>query len=395
MARYTLAQLLTRGTVEQFMDLLLTIGRFLGLNTTSWLDGEPTKTQFLTQSEYLDSLENNVQGYIAAGFGTFAAADPGLKEWLKLWAFETLGYEAREATFAETEVTLTNTQGGFFPADTLAAGRLTFENTTSNKTYVNSTDASGPLDGVGSTATMTMTANEPGSASNAAVGEIALQTNLAGVVATIESAATAIDEEDSASILRNARNQLGPISPDGPADAFDAIALDPEKTLTTNVTRSRTYSDSTTGDVRQYIAGPSGAVDAETVQLVQDAVVHWATPQCTTPLVSSATNRVINIQYTLDVYSSIGLTEDEIKEVVQREYNTWFPQRPIGGDVKEGQIGAVYLEALKGVVKNAPEIQPHFVDLDMPTPGGNIPMPEQDVPVVGTVTGTVNLQKPS
>jgi hypothetical protein len=396
MARYTLEQLLSRGTVEQFMELLLTIGRFLGLKTTSWLDGEPTKTQFLTQSEYLRSLEGNVQGYIAAGFGTFVTANPGLIEWAKLWAYEMFLYEADEATFAETTVTLTNTQGGFYSVDDLAAGRLTFENTTTGKTYVNSSGPFGdvPLDGVGSVVEMTMTANEPGSDSNAAPGEIALQTGLVGVVATIESAAIGQDTETSESILKGARAKLGPISPNGPADAFDSIATNAKLTGAPGVTRSRTYSDSTTGDVTTYLAGPSGAVSPADVTLVEDAIVKWATPQCTTPQVLSAVNRVVNVDYRLWVYSTIGLTEDEIKELVTAAHEEWFPLRPIGGDVIEGATsGKVYAEGLKEAIKGQSTIRPHLVDLELPIPGGDVALTEQEVAVLGTPTGTIFLEQ--
>lgn len=396
MARYTLEQLLTRGTVEQFFDLLLTIGRFLGLETTSWLDGEPTNTQFYTQSEYLASLEANIQGYIAAGFGTFAAAVPGLKEWLKLWAFETFGYEAREATFAETTVTLTNEQGGYFSAEQLAAGRLTFENTTTGKTYINSSGSFGdlPLDGIGSTVQMTATANEPGSDSNASPGEIALQTGLPGVVASIESAAIGQDEETSESILRNARAKLGPISPNGPADAFESIATDVEKTGAPGVTRARAYSDSTTGDVFLYLAGPSGAVSPDDVLRVEDAIVKWATPQCTTPHVASAINRVINVTYELWVYNTIGLTGDEIEELEKTALEAWFPLRPIGGDTIEGESsGKVYTEGIGEVLKGQGTVRPHLVNFRLIVPALDTALSQQEVPVLGTPTGTINIEK--
>jgi hypothetical protein len=396
MARLTLEQLLTRATAEQFMDLLLTIGRFLGLETTSWLDGEPSKTQFWAESEYLASFEANAQGYIASGFGTFAAADPGLIEWLKLWAYETFLYEADEATFASTTVTLTNEQGGFFTVEELAAGRLTFENTTTGKTYTNSSGPFGdvPLDGAGSSVEMTMTANEPGSDSNAAPGEIVLQTALQGVVASIESAAIGQDQETSESILRGARASLGPISPNGPDDAFDSIATDAEKTGTTAVTRSRTYGDSTTGDVYTYLAGPSGAVSPADVALVEDAIVKWSTPQCTTPHVASAVNRVVNVTYELWLYSTIGLTPDEIKALEKTALLEWFTLRPIGGDVKEDEdTGKVYAEGIKEALKGQSQVRPHFVDLRLSVPAADIAVTQQEVPVLGLTTGTIHLEK--
>jgi len=397
MARYTLEQLLTRGTVEQFFDLLLTIGRFLGLETTSWLDGEPTKTQYYTTSEYLSHLEGNVRGYIASGFGTFAAADPGLIEWLKLWAYETFLYEADEATFASTTVTLTNTQGGLYTVEELAAGRLTFENTTTGKTYVNSSGPFGDvplLPGPGTTVQMTMTANEPGSDSNAAPGEIKLQTGLRGVVASIASAAIGQDAETSGSILRGARASLGPISSNGPADAFDSVVTNADKTGTTGITRSRTYSDSTTGDVWTYLAGPSGAVSPEDVTKAEVAVVHWATPQCTTPHLASALNRVVNIDYELWVYSTIGLTGDEIKALVKAALEAWFPLRPIGGDVIEGETsGKVYVEGVKETIKGQERVRPHLVNLRLSLPAANLALTEQEVPVIGTVNGIVHLEK--
>jgi hypothetical protein len=398
MARFTLEQLLSKGTVEQFFDLLLTIGRFLGLETTSWLDGEPSNTMFYAQSEYLAHLESNVRGYIASGFGSLAAADPGLYNWLVLWAYEMFRYEAREATFAETTVTLTNQLGGLFTAEELAAGRLTFNNTTTGKTYVNSSGPFGDeplLPGPGTTVQMTITANEAGSASNASPGEIELQTGLQGVVATIESAAIGQDRETSASILAGAWAKLGPISPNGAKGANDSIATDANKTEEPSVTRARTFGDSTTGDVSTYLAGPSGAVSPEAVDAVEEAIIKWSTPQCTTQTIASAVNRVVNVGYEIWIYSTIGLTEDEIKEVIKTTLEAYFPLRPIGGDTIEGEgTGYLYREPLSEAIKGQAQIKPHLVNFRLISPATDVVLSEQEVAVLGTITyDVVNIEK--
>lgn len=389
MAVPTLADLLTRATKAAIYDLATTIGASLGLPVSTWHDGDPTDTEYWVLAEYLSALESNVIGYISAGFLDFAAAESGLYNWLVLQAYEVYGYEADEATYASGTVTLTNSGGASYSADDLAAGNLTFENSTTGKTYTNTntggeTLASGP----GITVDLTIAANEAGSDSSAAATEVdTLVTGLLGVTCSNAAALTGTDAETAQSIVTGCRNKLGSLSPNGPADAYDYVATKATLTTAPGVTRSRTYHDSATGDVTVYLAGPSGAVTAGEVTLVEAAITTYATPLCVTPTVSSATNLTQAVTYELWLYDSVGMTTAEVEEAVEDALAELFLGRPIGGDIKAAVgSGKIYRSMIKGTIKAT--FTGHFVDVDVTVPAADQAVTAGQVPVLGVVTAT-------
>jgi hypothetical protein len=393
----TLADLFTPATVREIYDSALELAETLGLPVTTWIDGDPTRSEYWVLADRLAVVDRISQRYVGAGFLDLAAElareDEGFYPWLVLLAEQVYGYEAREATSAATTVTLTNNGGAFYDAQ-LAAGNLTFRSSTTGKTYTN-TNTGGEIlaSGPGTTVDITVAADEPGSDSSAAAGEIdELVTALQLVSVSNASAAVGLDAEEIDSIVRGCRNKLGPLSPNGPADAYDSIATDPDKTGTTAVTRSRTYDESDTGDVTQYVAGPSGAVASEVVDLVEAAVIKYAVPLAITYIVASAVNLTQSVTYTLWVYDSIGLTEAEIKQAVADALLEHFRQRPIGGDVKAADTtGRIYRSAIDGTIRGL--FGSDFVDVVLAVPATDTAVGINQVPVLGTVTATVNFEK--
>lgn len=382
--RYTLEQLVSVASVSRIYGSALSFATGLGLPVTSWHTGDPTRSQYWTLAERLHAYELIVSGYVSSGFLDYAAADPERYEWLVLLAEQVYDYTAREATYATTTVTLTNTAGGLYEIE---PGDLQFKSSLSDQTYRNTTGgtlASGP----GTTLDVVVVADEPGSDSNAGAAEIdTLVTTLLGVTCSNAAAAVGTDTETSAEIVAGCRSKLGALSPAGPADAYDYVARNVELTGRDDVTRSRTYADSTTGDVTVYIAGPAGAVGGPAVAAVELAIVTWAAPLCITPTVATAAELLVPITYELWVYDSVGMTTGEIEDAVQTALEAFITARPIGGDIVAGVVGGrVHRSGIIGAIRAA--FGSHFIDVDITAPAVDVPVADNEVPMLGLVTVT-------
>ena len=388
MAIFTVAELVTVSTKERIYDESIALAETLGLPVTTWHAGDETRSQYWAIAEHLETFDNIVAGYAASAFLDLVAANPDWYDWLVLRAEQEYGYTAGTATAASCTVRLTNGGGGYFE---IQAGDITIKSTTSDKTYHN-------VDG-GTLASWSGTlpytyldlifeADETGSASSAAAGEIdSMVTTLNLVTCENTTAATGTDAESAASIVLGCRAKLAALSAEGPPGIYDFVACNPALSLAPAVTRSRSYGDSVTGDVTQYLAGPSGAVGAPAVVLVTAAVARWATPLCVTPTIASASNLTIPVTYELWLYDSVGMTSDEVIAAVAAAMAAFFLARPIGGDIKASVgTGKVFLAGIRGVFKAT--FGAHFVDVAVTLPASDTAVTAAQVPVLGTVTPT-------
>jgi len=379
----SLESLLIQQTQPQIYAAALQIAQTLGLPVSSWQAGDPTRSLYYLESQILAALEQVVVGYIQSGFLDYASGT-----WLQILAQQVFGVTVPAATYAETSVTLTNSGGAVY---ILEAGDLTFRNSTTGATYHNTSGGTLPAI-VGSTPgtlSVTVTADQAGSAGSASAGEIdALVTTLLGVTVTNPAAAVGVDQQDDSVTRQQCRNKLGSLSPNGPASAYSYVAQNSTLTGIQTVTRSRVYPDSDTGDVQIYVAGPSGGVSSGDVAAVQSAIEKWATPLCITPTVSSANNVTVNVTYTLWVYQSINQTSSQIQASVQTALENLFAARPIGGDIiPPATTGAMYVSLIESAIRNV--VDPQAFRVSVSAPSSDTALGNGDVPVLGTVMATV------
>lgn len=376
----SLASLLVQETKEAIYATALSIAESIGLPVTSWRAGDPTRALFQLESQILAALEEVVVGYVSSGF-----LDHAEGTWLEVLADQVFGVTVDGATYAETTVTLTNAGGGVYIID---VGDLTFRNSTSGKTYRNTTG--GTLSG-GGTLDVTVVADEFGSDSSSAAGEIDdLVTTLLGVTCSNADPAVGTDRPLDATIRQQCRDKLGSLSPNGPAEAYTYVARNSALTGTTAVTRARVFGDSTDGTVDLYIAGASGGVSGGVVTLVEDAIATWATPLCITPTVASATAVSVPVTYTLWIYSSANKTSSEIQEEVEAELEAMFAAREIGGDIIPPALtGSLYKSLIESTIRGA------FPDdafrVTVSAPAGDTALANSEVATLGAVTATVNI----
>jgi uncharacterized phage protein gp47/JayE len=381
MAILSLDSLLGTVSKQAIYEKALEVAEIFGVPVTSWQPGDPTRSLYHVLSEQLYNEELVIAAYVASGFLDFASGD-----WLTLLAKQVFNVDRTEATQATCSVLMTNNGGALF--ESLAAGDVTFKNTTTGKTYTNTsggTLASGP----GTTLAVDVQADEAGSDSSAGIGDIDdLVTTLLNVTVANTTVAIGVDEEDDEALRARCRNKLGSLSPNGPADAYDYVALTPSLTGTTNVTRSRTIADSATGDVTQYYAGPSGAVAGADVTLVNAAIQEWALPLCITHTGTSAANVVVAVTYELWIYEAVGETDAAIKTAIESALDDMIASQPIGGDVITTPPGALYKSLIESTIMDT--YPDHAFRVTVSVPAGDTSLTINQVATPGVVTGTIN-----
>lgn len=278
-------------TFDDFVAIGLDVAQAFGLPVTTWRTGDPTKSLYSYLARALEPLDGTVSDYIKAGFLSTAEGD-----WLTILAKETFGVDRTGATYATPSITLVNGGGGFYDPD---PGDLSFKSTASGKTFHTTDSSDGPLS-AGATRTYALVADEAGSDSSVAADEIdGFITPLLGVTISTSGAAPAGDAESDEALKQRCLDTLGALSPNGAADAYRYVALNPELTARPEVTRAQVVDDSTSGIVLVYIASAAGLVSGSVVTDVQAAIEKWCTPLCILPQVQSATASYIDVTATV------------------------------------------------------------------------------------------------
>jgi len=377
----SLLSLIVEETKAEIYARGLALADSLGLTTTSWAPGDPTRSLYHFVAEVLSTLEGNVAGYMKSAFLDYSTGD-----WLTVMADQVYGVTRVEATYASGSVTLTNAGGGVY---TIEVGDIVLRASLSGKTYTNT--SGGTLSG-SSTLTLDFAADEAGSDSSAAATEIdELVTSMLGVTCSNASAFVGVDAEEDAALVARCRAKLGTLSATGPRDAYDYVVRDSTLTGVTDITRSRTIADSATGDVTVYVAGASGAVAGASVTAAQAAVEEWAAPLCITPTVTNSVALTIAVTYEIWLYSSVGETEATIKAAIEDALGTLYAARPIGGDIiAPATTGKLYQSLIASAIR---AVYPnHAFRVSVSLPVGDTSMAINEVATLGTVTGTVHLE---
>jgi len=374
-----LATLLLSETKARIYARGLLIGAALGLPVSTWQPGDPTRSDYHFISEILE-----VTSGIAASLARSGFLDEAQDLWLEVKAEQDFGVVSIDATFASASCLLTNGGGGEF---VLEAGDVTVSNSTTDKTFTNVTG--GTLKrGVGQTLALDFVADEAGSESTSAAGEIdELVTQLRTVTVSNAAAAVGVDKETEAALRTRCRDKLGALSPNGPRDGYAFVGKSSDLTGSTEVTDVRVYDDSDTGDVLVYLRGASGAVSAAAVDAVTTAILSYATPLCITPTVATAVNVVAPITYQLWVYSADSRELAEIEAAVESALVALFLARPIGGDITPpALVGSVRKKLIEATIKGA---SPYSYDVLVTLPATDVALTNIQVAVLGTLIATV------
>lgn len=347
----------------------------LGVDTSTFRDGDPTLTTTYFLAEELAQRDLVAEQFIKSGFLSTAEGD-----WKALNASEVYGVDAEPATYATSSVSVQNNGGGYYP---LEARDVTFKSSTSNKTY-HSTNA--VTLAAGEIKTFEVEADEPGSGSSAAANEIdqIVSPAMQDVVVLSSTAAIGVDEQSDASLEQACDDSLGALSPDGPADAYRFVARNSKLTGVTEVTRAESVSVAAYGLVDVWLAGLAGAVAGATVIAVQAAIDRWATPLCVTATAKSAVNHAINLD--CQIYGR-NMPGDAVS-VATIAFNGLFPSLSISqhnASVADGQT-VVTQEVIRSAIHAAlTEAGASGVGITLTTPAADVRLLIGEVAVPGTI----------
>lgn len=338
-------------TAETFYARCLQLGAALGLDTTSWRQGDPTLVQYQNQAKELETLHAIAVEFFKGGFLSSAQT-----EWLKLLAKDVYGVTPIEGGPSTPTITIMNTSGATYDPD---PGDWALKASASNKTF-RTTSKGRTTGGVespltpGATRVFDLVADENGADTTVAANDVdEFVTSVLGVSIVSSTAATGTDEEAPLAIIKRCLATLGALSPDGPPDAYEYVALTPKLTGTTAVTRAKSIPDNDQGLVTLYVAGATGALGSGIVADVQAAIEVWATPLCIRPTAISATG------VTVDVDAEIQGTDipADFLDTITSALGSFFAQLQIGDTVWASAVSAVIHSAvpqISRVVLTAP-----------------------------------------
>lgn len=281
------------------------IATAVGLPTTSWRTGDPTRTLFRWLSERLSELDVIASSLVKSAFLTSASGD-----WLTILAEEVYGVPRDQATYASIVVTLNSTGGYFYDFD---PGDITVSVALTGKTYRSVT---GGTLSAGGTLDLDFVADEAGSDSSVSADEIdTIVTTFLGVEVGGNTAGVGIDQESDDSLKERCRDTLGALSPSGPADAYEAVARNSALTGVSDITRAVTDADHADGTVTVYISGPSGVLPPTSIDAAQAAVDQWATPLGFTATVANSSSVVVNLEAQITGVDIPGDAQDVIEDL--------------------------------------------------------------------------------
>ena len=145
--------------------------------------------------------------------------------------------------------------------------------------------------------------------------------------------------------------------------------------------RSATATGAVTGD----------ATDASTdLGAINDAIQRKAAPLAVTANTLTATPVTVPVTYQAWMYNTSGLSEAEILLAISTRLTTFMSTQPIGGNVISG-VGKVFSDAIRTTIGAS---RPEIFHVVVSVPAADQTLNINEVPVLGTVTGTITQVAP-
>lgn len=374
----SLTDLFSPLTDAQALETTLAVARAVGLDVDSWSPGDPSRTILTIASRGLAWATRAMAKFHAGGFRSFAKGDQ-----MSLVAEDVYGVPRSGKTYATGVVTLTNSGGGIY---VIADGDLTLSNSTTGKTYRNT---SGGTLGSGGTLDVDVIAEEAGSAGTSAIGDLdTLVTTLLGVTCANAAAVVGLDEETDDELAALCLESLAALSPMGAGDVYSYVAKRTKRIdgSLIEINRVRVITTSLTGDITLVLATPSGAPAGADVTTIDDKCQRTAVP-CTATLTTQAvTEAALSITYTAYVPADCAETDDELKAAIEASLVSYAEAFPIGGVRKVPGAGYVFHDLLAARISAA---SPAIFSKTLSAPAADVALLETDVPVVTIVSATI------
>lgn len=369
----TLEELFTPLTREQVVDSMLGVAEDLSLPIEAW-QPESVGREILEITAQKVS-DQSATGAVAAAGGLLDYAEG---DWLTLSADQIYEVERVEATFATGTLRLTNTSA---IAYVLAAGDIRAAHDDTGQTYTSTTGGTlNPSD----TLDLTMVADEPGSDSNAAVGDITtLVTPLFGVTAANTTVFVGVDEETDAQLVTRARESMAKASPNGPADAYNYYAKTATRSAdgtSIGVTRTNIFQGDLT--ITVYVADASGPIALADLDEVNTYIQENVVPTGYTVTVANATAVPVAVTATVYLTPGSSLSSSDIQTAVEERLIAYFANAPVGGYVVTG--GFIFTSAIVGEIFQAAPAD--IIKVELALPLTDVPLISSEVATLTTVS---------
>jgi hypothetical protein len=154
--------------------------------------------------------------------------------------------------------------------------------------------------------------------------------SMLGVEIVSSETGLATDQATNEEIRTLCTASLGALSPSGPADAYEFVALDSTLTGNTSVNRATAHG-STTGLVTVVIASQSGAADAAAILAVNNAELRYVVGLCGSVETISAATVEVDRDVIIYVTTALTITDAELELAIQNGYDQLFRATKIGG----------------------------------------------------------------
>lgn len=379
---YSLDELTTPMTADEIEEAIYSAIEARGAKTTSWKPGAVVRTLIAGASITLAAF-STLQSLIAkSGFLDFAEED-----WLTFVAQYVFGVTRSTGTFAAGEVTLTNASGTPYSG---GADDLIVANSTTDKNY-RSTGAWSVA--AYSTADVAIQAVEVGADSTSPIGDIdTLVTTLSGVTVSNAAAVVGTDEEEDEALRTRCLERTGPLSPNGPKDAYGYVSRNATDSNgdAIGVTRVATQAVGD-GSVNVWVASATGVISgaaanpATDLGAIAEDIYEQAEPLGIEAIVASAS--VVNFNVTCEVwiYTSVGLTASEIEDLIEDAIINLCSNTPIGGHL----VGATRYLYRDDIISTIDGVKDEIFHVALALPTTDIALAVDEIPVLNVFTPTI------
>jgi hypothetical protein len=378
-----LADLLSPILASDFATSVKSVAAGLGLLPDSWVALDPEDAIVESTAETFAMQWNTyatiaIQGgwlETAAAIGDTTGPANG---WIRLLASSVFNVQAIPSSFASGGWTGTNTTAGNLGP--FGPGQLKFYNLDTNKTYTN---ASSVTFVPGANSPTTITADVIGSGSNAAPGRIVLLTTVLGLSGSNALAIFGLDAETAPALAARCRLKYYALSPNGPSQAYQYVALTPSLNGGLSINRVAVSPSSTIGLVTMLIASPAGPpVNVGDPAALQAVLYTLVVPDTAKLLVAGAVAHTINVTWTAYYHASANIVPATEMANGNAALTSAFALFPIGGDAITPGNGFVFVDRLISILGTA---LPKAFQIVVSVPGGDVAIAANEVPTLGTV----------
>lgn len=374
---------LTPLTPEQVEQSIYNLLGAIGIPATSWQEGSVLRAII----SILSRMTSNVIEIISIIVrGTFLDYAEGI--YLTALASYVYNVVRGEATFATGVVTVNNSSANTY---SFQPGELLFYNSTTQKEFQNTSIVS--ISPFQTGVSVDVIAREAGSGSTSTPNSItSFVTPRIGLSCTNPSALVGTDEEADSDLRQRCRDALGALSPNGPKEAYAYVAksaVRPVDGSPIGVNRVSVSADNSTGVVQVYVTDPDGPLTGPDLALVDAEIQQKVVPLGITCFVSNATAYTQPVTASVWCRKSFNVTIPQIQTEIGNALINYFQNVAIGGDpLVDGGTGYLMYSDLISVIDNSNESIYRTV---LALPPNDIALTPDQVPVLGTVTISVNI----